>query len=95
VVLYKFGDYYCDYDYVYGAVEDFFVRILVRTLTLMAYVCEDIFECSGEICNLGKMPTLRKIVIFFSVACNRSTYLYSMQRLINSYQLEQSDSLTK
>ena len=34
-------------------------------------------ECS-------KMPTLRKIVIFFSVDCNRSTYLYSMQRLNNS-----------
>src|SRR6218665_541192 len=43
-----------------------------------------------------KMPTLRKIVIFFSVNCNRSTYLYSMQRLIIIvYQLEQSDSLTK
>jgi len=38
-------------------------------------------ECS-------KMPTLREIVIFFSVDCNRSTYLYSMQKLINSLSIK-------
>jgi len=32
----------------------------------------------------SKMPTLKKIVILFSVDCNRSTYLCSMQRLVDS-----------